>query len=103
VQAIIEDRGRQYVVHDGDALRVDYMADADVGSEVVFDRVLAVDGEVGRPAVPGAAVKATVADQIRGKKVEDARWILEFSKRHSSEPLLKLVNIVALLLIPFMI
>jgi len=36
-----------------------------------------------------------VADLIRGKKVEDARWILEFSKRHSSEPLLKLVNSAA--------
>lgn len=69
MQAIIEDRGRQYVVQDGDTLRVDYMADAEVGSEVVFDRVLAIDGEVGRPAVAGAAVKATVADQIRGKKI----------------------------------
>ena len=36
-----------------------------------------------------------VADLIRGKKVEDARYILQFNKRHSSEPLLKLVNSAA--------
>jgi large subunit ribosomal protein L22 len=36
-----------------------------------------------------------VADLIRGKKVEAARSILQFTTRHSAEPLLKLVNSAA--------
>ena len=40
MQAVIQDRGRQYIVNDGDELLVDFMAGSEPGSEVVFDRVL---------------------------------------------------------------
>ncbi|GJM22320.1 MAG: 50S ribosomal protein L21 [Planctomycetota bacterium] len=67
--AIIDDRGRQYVVNDGDTLLIDYIADAEPGSELTFDRVLAVDGEFGAPVVEGAAVKARVEGHEKAKKI----------------------------------
>jgi large subunit ribosomal protein L21 len=69
VQAIIDDRGRQYVVHDGDSLVVDLMPSAEVGTEVVFDRVLAVDKTFGTPTVDGASVQGVVAEHFKGKKI----------------------------------
>ncbi len=69
--AIIATGGKQYKVAEGDVIRVEKL-DAEIGSEYVFDQVLAIGGEemvVGQPTVPGAAVKATVTDQARGKKI----------------------------------
>lgn len=69
MQAIIEDRGRQYVVHDGERIQVDHLGDLDVGSEVVFDKVLAVGDSFGAPAVEGASVKAVVESHGEGPKL----------------------------------
>jgi len=73
-QAIIDDRGRKYVVHDGDALIVDFMSESEPGSQVVFDRVLAVGNTFGAPTVPGASVKAVVEGHYRDKKVIVAKF-----------------------------
>lgn len=83
MQAIINDRGRQYVVHDGDSLVVDHMPDAEPGSEVVFDRILAVGQTFGQPTVDGAAVKGVVAEHFRGKKlvVEKFRRRKDYKRR----------------------
>jgi len=51
MQAVIQDRGRQYIVNDGDELIVDYMADAEPGAEVVFAPVLSVGETCGTPTV----------------------------------------------------
>ncbi|MCB9897248.1 MAG: 50S ribosomal protein L21 [Planctomycetes bacterium] len=77
MQAIIDDRGRQYIVHDGDKLLVDFMDGAEPGSEVVFDRVLSVGDAFGKPTVDGAAVKATVVDHVRAKKI----YVEKFKRR----------------------
>lgn len=69
MQAIINDRGRQYVVQDGDSLVVDHMPDLEPGSEVVFDKILAVGQTFGQPTVSGAAVKGVVAEHFRDKKL----------------------------------
>ena len=69
MQAIIEDRGRQYVVQDGDDLLVDFLGDVEAGSELTFDRVLAVDAEIGSPVVEGASVTAKVERHLKGKKI----------------------------------
>ncbi len=69
--AIIATGGKQYKVAEGDVIRVEKL-DVEPGSEYVFDQALAVsDGElvVGQPTVQGAAVKATVMDQARARKV----------------------------------
>ena len=42
--AIISDSGRQFTVREGDVLRVDYR-DAEKGSAIDFDRVLAVSDD----------------------------------------------------------
>ena len=69
MQAIIEDRGRQYVVRDGDEMLVDFLGDVEAGSELTFDRVLAVDAEIGAPVVEGASVSAKVEGHMKGKKI----------------------------------
>ena len=73
--AIIEIAGAQQKVSPGDMIRVNRLtpAEAKEGESLAFDRVLMVraDGtlKVGSPLVAGAAVKATVLGEVKGKKV----------------------------------
>ena len=60
--AIIATGGKQYRVAEGDSIKIERI-DAEVGSAVTFDQVLAVNnGEltIGCPTVEGATVSATV-------------------------------------------
>ena len=68
--AIIATGGKQYKVSEGDIIKVEKL-DAEAGSTVSFDQVIAVsDGTLKVGAdVAGATVSATVMDQGRGKKV----------------------------------
>ncbi len=72
--AIIETGGKQYRVSQGDTLLVEKLP-FDEGAEVVFDRVLLVEGEdpeeirVGQPTVENATVIARVQKNGRGKKI----------------------------------
>ncbi len=69
--AIIETGGKQYRVTDGDVIYVEKLS-AEVDSEVVFDKVVAInDGalKVGAPYVEGATVKGVVLKNGKGKKV----------------------------------
>ena len=68
--AIIATGGKQYKVSEGDVIKV-VKLDAEAGSVVTFDQVIAVKGDelkVGE-AVANATVTATVMDQGKGKKV----------------------------------
>ena len=68
--AIIATGGKQYKVSEGDIIKVEKL-DAETGSAVTFDQVLAVSDngmKVGAD-VANATVSATVMDQGRGKKV----------------------------------
>lgn len=70
--AVVKTGGKQYVVSEGDFLKIEKLP-GDVGSEVVFDQVLLVskDGElqVGRPTIQSASVKGTIVEQGREKKI----------------------------------
>ena len=69
--AIIETGGKQVKVEVGSKIYVEKL-DAEVGSEVTFDKVLLVGGEstkVGSPLVEGATVVAKVEKQGKEKKV----------------------------------
>ena len=66
--AIIETGGKQYKVSEGDELFVEKL-DVEAESEVVFDKVLMVEGKVGTPYVEGATVKATVEKHGKAKKI----------------------------------
>jgi large subunit ribosomal protein L21 len=77
VQAIIQDRGRQYPVNEGESLLVDYIAEAKVGGEHVFDQVLVLGETVGAPYVAGAKVKAKVEEHVKGAKL----YVEKFRRR----------------------
>ena len=70
--AVIKTGGKQYKVAAGEKLKIEQIA-ADVGQEIVIDRVLAVGNgaelQVGTPWVAGASVTATVLAQGRHDKV----------------------------------
>ncbi len=70
--AVISTGGKQYRVAPGTLLDVERLEGA-AGDEVRLGTVLAVRKEsglqVGRPALSGAAVKAQIAQQLRGPKV----------------------------------
>lgn len=82
--AVLKTGGKQYKVQAGDVLRVEKLAAA-AGETVQFNEVLMVGGDkpvLGAPLVSGAAVQATVIDQIKGEK------LIHFVKRrrkHSSK------------------
>ena len=69
--AIIATGGKQYRVAEGDSIKIEKI-EAEVGSVVTFDQVLAVNnGEltIGCPTVAGATVSATVEKVGKGKKL----------------------------------
>ncbi len=72
MHAIIETGGKQYKVAEGDVLYIEKL-DAEAGTSVTFDKVLAViNGEntvFGTPTVKWATVTANVVKNGKGKKV----------------------------------
>ena len=70
--AIVRTGGKQYQVEAGDKLKVEKL-EGEVGAKVELDDVLlVVDGEnvrIGRPAVEGAKISATIVEQGRHKKI----------------------------------
>ena len=81
--AVIESGGRQFRVQVGEVVRVQRM-DGDIGAPVVFDRVLMLGGEdearIGAPVVDGAAVRASIVEHGREKKIR----IYTFKRRQNS-------------------
>jgi large subunit ribosomal protein L21 len=79
--AVLKTGGKQYRVQQGDVLRVEKLQ-AEAGDTIQFNEVLVVGDQIGAPLVAGAAVQATVIDQIKGEK------LLHFVRRrrkHSSK------------------
>ena len=70
--ALVEIKGKQYKAEKGSLLKIDKLAQVK-GESIDFDSVLLVKNEgevkVGTPYVEGAAVKATVEDHGKDKKV----------------------------------
>lgn len=66
--AVLKTGGKQYRVQQGDVLRVEKLA-CEAGDTIQFNEVLVVGDQIGAPLVAGAAVQATVIDQIKGEKV----------------------------------
>ncbi len=64
--AVIQTGGKQYLVKEGETLRVEKLEEAEEGKSFVFDSVLLVgkedgsDVKVGTPTVEGASVSAKV-------------------------------------------
>ncbi len=66
--AVIKTGGKQYKVASGDVIKVEKLL-GDEGSEIVFNEVLALGDNVGKPLVEGASVKATILKQTKADKV----------------------------------
>ena len=69
--AIIETCGKQYRIQEGNKIVIDKLT-AEVGSEVVFDRVVMLSSDsakFGAPYVEGAKVTAKVQEHGRGEKI----------------------------------
>ncbi|MCU0512958.1 MAG: 50S ribosomal protein L21 [Anaerolineae bacterium] len=75
--AIVRVAGHQYRAEAGQTIDVDRLH-VEVGSEIVLKDVLLIgDGDktvIGSPLVEGAAIKATVEEQFRDKKVIVFKW-----------------------------
>ena len=71
--AIIESGGKQYLVSKGDKIQVEKLA-GDSGTTITFDKVLFLDGNVGKPYVSGATVQGKVLKQARSKKIHVLKY-----------------------------
>jgi large subunit ribosomal protein L21 len=101
--AVVKTGGKQYRVAKDDVIRVEKL-DAEAGTKVQLDEVLAIGDEkgqkIGSPTVEGAAVEAEVVDQTRAKKIivfkKKRRQNYRRKKGHRQhQTVLKIVSIVA--------
>ena len=69
MKAIFETGGKQYYVSVGDVIYVEKL-DAEVSSEVKFDKVLFCDGVAGNPYVDNKSVVCTIEKQGKSKKIK---------------------------------
>jgi len=77
VYAIIRDGGHQYRVEKDRSILIERTG-LKAGDKVRFAEVLFVNGKVGAPTVPGAAVDAVVVDEdAKGKKL----YIVKYKRR----------------------
>lgn len=68
MKAIIETGGKQYYVEPGNEIYVETI-DLEPGKEVVFDKVLMVNGVVGKPYLSNIVVKGEVLKHGKQKKI----------------------------------
>lgn len=66
--AVIKTGGKQYKVAKDDTIVVEKL-NAEIGSTVTFDNVLALDERIGTPNIAGAKVSAKVVKQTRDDTV----------------------------------
>src|ERR1043165_602359 len=71
--AILNDRGRQHKVQEGELVLLDKLK-GDIGSKIVFDEVFVLGGEggsvkIGSPSVSGAKVTGELVDHTKGEKL----------------------------------
>ena len=82
--AIIVTGGKQYKVSEGDIIFIEKL-NAEEGTTVTFDQVIAVSGndglKVGAPTVAGATVTASVVKNGKGKKI----YVLKYKAKKNEK------------------
>ena len=68
MKAIIETGGKQYYVEPGQEIYIEKL-DVDAGKEVVFDKVLMVNGVAGNPYLKNIVVNGEVIKHGKQKKI----------------------------------
>lgn len=87
--AVIETGGKQYLVKEGDAIKIEKLTGA-VGDKIVFDRVLLIaedDGtnvQIGDPYLDGATIEAAIELQGRSKKIVVVKYKRKIRYRRTS-------------------
>ncbi len=70
--AIVECGGRQYRAEEGHSFVVEKLP-YEVGEQIELEKVLLISADddvtIGQPQIADAAVKATIVEQFRGKKI----------------------------------
>ncbi|MGB9756027.1 MAG: 50S ribosomal protein L21 [Desulfurella sp.] len=66
--AVVETGSKQYIVKEGDILRIEKIKAAN-GDEIEFDKVLMINDTVGNPYIENAKVKAMIISQGKAKKI----------------------------------
>lgn len=71
--AIVSFKGNQYKVERDKVIRVPYLSDKEIGSEIEINDIFMIRNEekvlIGNPALPGAKVTAEVLAHKRDKKI----------------------------------
>lgn len=68
MKAIIETGGKQYYVEEGSTIYIEKV-DEEVGKDIVFDKVLMVNGTAGNPYVKGAKVIGKIEKHGKQRKI----------------------------------
>ena len=75
--AVIETGGKQYMVQEGDVVKIELLA-GEEGEKVTFDKVLLVDDgsktDVGSPYISGKKVMGEIVENGRDKKISVMRF-----------------------------
>lgn len=74
-KAVIATGGKQYIVSEGDTVKVELLDTDD--KQVAFEPLLVIDGDsvkVGTPAVAGVTVTADVVEEVKNDKVTSIRY-----------------------------
>ena len=77
--AVIESGGKQYLIKTGDMLKVEKL-EAEVGKDVVFDKVLMLakedgsDVKIGKPYLEGVSIAASVEEQGKNRTVRVVKF-----------------------------
>lgn len=74
MKAIILTGGKQYVVEEKSVIYVEKL-NAEEGKNVVFDKVLMLDGNVGSPYIEGAKVTGKVLKHGKNKKIRIFKYV----------------------------
>lgn len=74
MKAIIETGGKQYLVEEKSIIYVEKL-DVEENKNVVFDKVLMLDGSVGSPYVKGAKVTGKVLKHGKNKKIRIFKYV----------------------------
>ena len=76
--AVIQTGGKQYLVKEGDSLRVEKIKNISKDNLITFDKVLLLvddkDVKIGAPYIEGVKVLAKSEGEVRGKKITVLRY-----------------------------
>lgn len=94
--AVMETGGKQYLVKEGDVVKIEKLPDAKKGRDVLFEKVLLKDDgtntNVGAPYLSDVKIKGEIVDEGRDRKIEVVKYKAKsryFKLRGHRQPFMK--------------